>query len=142
MRSAKSYRLASVIAALLALGALASSCAGDSSGSASPAKRGATVTTSARQGNAQITTLDAPASIACNGKTSTTVRIAYATTGAASKQLLVDGLHIDGTDPADGQLDVPVHCDQLPHTVVMVAKDADGGKTVKQTMVTTDLGAG
>ena len=85
--------------------------------------------------------LDAPASVACNGATSTTVSISYATADAKSKQLLVDGLSIDGTEPASGSLVVPVHCDALPHTVVLIAKDADGGRTVKQTLVNTELGA-
>jgi hypothetical protein len=126
------------------LGALAAACGGDDSGAASPTTIGdsSTSSTTLPQGNAKITKLEAPASVVCNGATSTKVTVSYATTGASSKQLLVDGLRIDGTDPASADLEVPIHCDTLPHTVVMVAKDASGAKTIQQTMITTELGAG
>lgn len=137
-------RLLGALAALTALGALAAGCGGGDSGAASPASDDGSAATSTTlpHGNAVITKLDAPATVACNGATSTKVTVSYATTDAASKQLLVDGLRIDGTDPASADLEVPIHCDQLPHTVVLVAKDSAGGKTVQQTMVTTELGSG
>ena len=144
-RDARARRTLLVLATLATLAALAAGCGGgDDSGAAAtttPGDPGATSTT-LPQGGAKITKLEAPATVACNGATSTTVAISYATTDAASKQLLVDGLRIDGTDPASADLDVPVHCDELPHTVVLVAKDSSGAKTVQQTMITTELGAG
>jgi hypothetical protein len=128
-------------AVAVALGCLVSGCGGGSSSGAVQDAVTSTTGADGPVGDAKIMTLDAPASVPCNGATSTTVTISYATADAASKQLLVDGLRIDGTDPASASLVVPVHCDQLPHTVVLVAKDAHGGRTVKQTLVTTELGA-
>jgi hypothetical protein len=138
-------RVLALLAAAGVSAVLATGCGGGDSGdAAAPKDTGAptSTSTSVAQGSAQITKLDAPATVACNGATSTKITVSYATTGASSKQLLVDGLRIDGTDQAAADIEVPIHCDTLPHTVVMVAKDGSGGKTVKQTMVTTELGSG
>ena len=137
-------RLLGALGAIALVAALAAGCGGDDSGAASPTTAGdpASASTTLPQGNAKITKLEAPATVACKGATSTEVTISYATTDAASKQLLVDGLRIDGTDPASAELSVPIHCDALPHTVVLIAKDGAGGKTVEQAMITTELGAG
>ncbi len=99
-------------------------------------------TTTIASGAAQVTELEAPTSVDCAGATSTTVSITYATSGATSQQLVVDGLAIQGADVPSGTFDVPVHCDPLPHTVVVQAKDQTGRPTTKSTTVMTENGAG
>ena len=90
-------------------------------------------------GSATIDTWEVPTSIACGGQTSVTAQVRYVTSGASRRQLLVDGLKISGTDAASASLSVPVHCDALPHTFVLVVYDAQGHRAVSQKMLTTKL---
>ena len=95
--------------------------------------------TAPQPGSATISALDVPASVACEGKTSTTVTVTYATEGAAKVTLLVDGRRLPEAKAVRATLDVPVHCDPLPHTFVLVAEDADGGQTADERVLTTEL---
>ncbi|HEX5586837.1 MAG TPA: hypothetical protein VFZ17_05975 [Acidimicrobiia bacterium] len=127
------------LATLAVVVALLFGACSDSSGSA--ADTPATTAADAR-GSAEILSLDAPGSVDCAGATKMTVAVTYSTSGAASQRLVVDGLPIDGVTQPSATVDVPVHCDPLPHTVVLIAKDAQGGRTTKQLTVETQHGAG
>jgi hypothetical protein len=132
-RAQRALPIAALGALLLAL----SACGGGGSDSAS----GATSTTSAnteKPGTAQVTTFEVPQSVDCGGKTSTTVDVQYATSGAKKRELYVDGRIVPGTDAASGRVSAPVHCDLLPHTFVMVAYDANGRRTPVEKKVTTN----
>jgi hypothetical protein len=113
----------------------ASGCAG-SSGSASETP---STSTTPGPGSAQITTFDVPASLQCGSNTSTTFTVTYATAGAAKQNLLVDGRPTPLTD-ASGAVNVPVHCDNLPHTVVLYLTDSKGRATSQQKLLTTVQG--
>ena len=130
-------RRAAVTAAVVGLLMLAAGCGSGSSGSTAGAQSGST--TPNIPGTAKITALTVPPTVACGGKTSTTVQVQYATTGAAKLVLLIDGRDLPPTTAAAATLTVPLHCDALPHTVVLVAYDAQGHRTVEQQMINTQL---
>ena len=112
-------------------------CSGSDGSSAS----GGTTATTAAAGAAQITTLDVPTDIVCPPDTpSTTFTVTYATTGAKKLQLVVDGRTIEG-ELADAATvpNVAVHCDLVPHTVVLFAYDADGQRTAEKRILNTTL---
>jgi ABC-type glycerol-3-phosphate transport system substrate-binding protein len=124
-----------LVAGAVVLGLAA--CSGDDGRAAS----GAATTTAAnaeKPGTAQVSTFDVPTSAECGGKTSTTVDVTYATTGAKKQELYVDGRIVSGTDVASGTVTAPVHCDPLPHTFVMVAYDANGRRTPVEKKLTTN----
>jgi hypothetical protein len=121
--------------------ALLASCGGGSSSASDTTKP--TAATLA-PGSAKVTSFDVGTNANCAGKPNVTTHVAYATSGAKSVKLLVDGgaaLRADGTPltiaATAGQVDVAVHCDPLPHTFVLVAIDASGHQTTKQVQVTT-----
>jgi hypothetical protein len=123
--------LAAGLAAVLAF-------AGCSDGSSAQSQDATTTTKPA--GSARITQFDVPESVACAGATSVTVTVSYAVEDARSLILAVDGLQRDGVNVPSGALDVPVHCDPLPHTFVLVAKDAQDRDTVEERTLVTELG--
>jgi hypothetical protein len=91
-------------------------------------------------GTATIPVFEVPATAACAaGETSVTVKVQYQTAGAKRQRLLVDGADVPGLDEDQATLDVPVHCDTLPHTFVLVAYDANDQKTTQQKLLTTEL---
>jgi hypothetical protein len=114
----------------LALLALAG-CGDSSSGSTPPKSTSTTRPATA----AAITTFDVPASVPCTDVTKTTVTVGYATTNARKVQLYVDGLAQPNV-PMSGSLTVPVHCDALPHDVVVRALDRNGHPTVSKKVFT------
>ena len=125
---------------ILGIATLASCGGGSSSASDTTKPTAATVA----PGTAKIASFEVPATASCGGKPNVTTQVAYATSGAKSVKLLVDGgaaLGADGTPltvPAPtGQLVVAVHCDPLPHTFVLVAIDSSGHQTTKQVQLTT-----
>jgi hypothetical protein len=125
---------------MLGVATLASCGGGSSSASDTTKPTAATLV----PGSAKIVTLDVPATASCAGKPNVTTQVAYATSGAKSVKLLVDGGAALGADGApltvaapSGQLDVAVHCDPLPHTFVLVAIDSSGHETTKQVRLTT-----
>jgi hypothetical protein len=91
-------------------------------GGSSSADNGKKKAPTAAAGSARITSFVVPPSASCGGKTSTTVTVTYGTSGAAKQQLSVDGRPTDLTT-SSGSVDVPVHCDALPHTFVLFAWD-------------------
>jgi hypothetical protein len=123
---------------LLALAVVGAAC-GDDESSTDSSSTTSTSAASASTGTATIDAFDVPATTACAGATSVTVQASYATTGAVRWQLLVDGRELPGTDAPTATLDVPLHCDPLPHSFVLVAYDAAGAKTVKELNVGTEL---
>jgi hypothetical protein len=124
--------------ALAAVGAGALLLAGCSGGGNAGATNANATTTTIGHGTAKITSLEVPATAECNGKTSVTVHVTYSTEGAKSVELLVDGAAVPSATATSGALDVPIHCDPLPHTFVVVAKDASGKETSLQKLVMTN----
>jgi hypothetical protein len=126
------------LAAILVVAAalLGSACSGDSGSSDA-----STTSTSAAPGRATIAKFDVPESIQCAANTpSTTFAVTYEVSGAKRQQLLVDGRVEPGTDAASATLAaVPVHCDAVPHTVVLVAYDASGKRTAEKKLLKTEL---
>jgi len=113
---------------------LLSACGGsDSSGTAKKA-----AATDNAPGTAVISSFDVPDTVECGGKTSTTVPVTYATSEADQQELYVDGRLEPGTDGATGSLSVPVHCDPLPHTFVLIAYDAQHRRTAREKKVVTN----
>jgi hypothetical protein len=109
--------------------ALLAACGGsDSSGSSN----------SSSTAKATITSFTVPKTTACApGDTSTSVDVEYAVSGAVRQKLLVDGLAATGVDGSSGTVTVQVHCDPLPHTVVLVAYNSAGERTSKQELLDT-----
>jgi hypothetical protein len=134
---ARRWRL--TVLAVLAIGGvmLLTNCGGGGD-NAGAANSNAATTTTNEPGTAKISSLDVPPTAACNGKTSVTVHVSYATEGAKSVELVVDGAAVPSATATSGALDVPIHCDPLPHTFVIVAKDSNGRSTSLQKLVTTN----
>jgi hypothetical protein len=132
------WRLVAAAALLVSMPLLAS-CGGDGGSAGASSKDQAATSTTSGPGDATISVFEVPTDVACGGKTSTSVHVKYATTHAKSQQLIVDGRPVDGTKDATGELDVPVHCDPLPHTFVLIALDSRGRPTALQKIVNTSL---
>jgi hypothetical protein len=143
-RPAGRHRVArSCVAAALAAASIVSlsACSSDDAkASKSAATSPSTTLGNTAAGSATIPLFDVPATVACGTETSTTVSVHYQTVGAKRQQLLVDGRDVPGTEAAEATLDVPVHCDTLPHTFVLVAYDSNDAKTTQQKLLTTELG--
>ncbi len=92
---------------------------------------------SGTKSSAKIELLEVPESASCGGSTSVTVAVRYATSGAARQRLLVDGRDEGLATGPDGNVSVPVHCDPLPHTVVLIAWDDEGRRTFLQKILQT-----
>jgi len=122
--------------AVFGVGAL-TGCSDSSSGASGDSS--STTSTAPSASGVKITSLTVPPSVDCNGKTSVDITIGYAVEGAAKQEVLVDGRQVDGTEQPTGSLDTWVHCDSLPHTIVVVGYDARGRHTSKQLMVTTNM---
>lgn len=118
--------------------AVVAGCGGSGDSAASSSGSATTLST----GGAKITKFDVPASVDCAGKTSTTVAVSYAVEDGKTQELVVDGLPIEGTDAPSDTLQVPVHCDPLPHTFVLVARDSGKAPTIQRQNLTTELGTG
>jgi ABC-type glycerol-3-phosphate transport system substrate-binding protein len=131
-------RQISLLVLAVALMAALAACSSGGDDSAQGATSTTTVSNTEKPGTARVTTFDVPASVDCGGKTSTTVQVQYATSGAKKQELYVDGRIVSGTDAASGTVSAPVHCDPLPHTFVMVAYDANGRRTPVEKKVTTN----
>jgi len=138
-RTSAKRPVVALLVAIVAAAALSGCGGGDSSSSASSTTSTKTTTTQADvPGTAKVTSFEVPATAACGGATSTTVTVSYATQDAAKQELYVDGRLSPGTDAASGSLAVPVHCDPLPHTFVMVAYDGNGRRTAVEKKLTTN----
>ncbi len=75
----------------------------------------------------------------CSGGPSTTFSVQYATSDAKHQDLIVDGRVVPGTDSPSGSVEAPVHCDAVPHTVVLIAYDATEHRTAEQKILMTLL---
>ena len=129
-----------VVAAAALLVATAT-LAGCGSGGSSSAKSGggttATTEKAAGTGTAKIVSYGVQDAAACpDGKTFVTVPVTFDVSGAARVELMVDGrpLKLDGTQ---GSKQVDVHCDPLPHTMVLVAYDAKDNTTFERKLLNT-----
>src|SRR5262249_52967869 len=111
----------------LILAGVAAGC--DSTSSSSTGAPVVTTTAPPKKGSAEITSFVVPDSGAWNQAT-------YARSGAQSVDALVDG-RLEPLNGSAGQYNAPVHCDGLPHTLVLVAYDAHGGQTSLSKIVTT-----
>ncbi len=97
-----------------------------------------TASDAAGTSSARIERLEVPAAATCgSGATSVDIPVSYRTTGATRHKLLVDGRDDGLATKADATVTVPVHCDPLPHTVVLVAYDEDGRRTSLQRILQT-----
>ncbi|HXY94501.1 MAG TPA: hypothetical protein VEP49_18630 [Acidimicrobiia bacterium] len=122
----------------IAAAAFSTLLAACSSGGSASTKSTPTASTVAKPGTAQITSFTVPTSVQCQGHTSTTVNIQWATTGANKRELYIDGRPIVEATSASGAVETPVHCDALPHDVVIIAYDDAGRKTTAQKMFDTN----
>ena len=123
-------------AAMVAIVVSLAGCGTSNDSSATESPSSSTMPT----GSASITRFDVPETVDCAGATSTVVEISYTTEKAKTQELVVDGLPVEGTDAASATLQVPVHCDELPHTVVLVARGASKQPTIRQKNLVTELG--
>jgi len=127
---------------------LAISGCGSSNTSSSPSTSGASgsvsTTTAAvtQAGSARIASFVVPASVQCGASSKTTVHIAYAVMNAARQEIAIDGLDVAGVGTPSGAVDAPVHCDGVPHTVALIAFDAQGARTSQVKYLNTLLPAG
>jgi hypothetical protein len=135
----KQHRILSLVALAAALTFGVVACGGDSGSSSATAT--STTSPSDAPGTAKITTFEAPRNVTCGAEPSTTVTVKYATEGAERQELIVDGRPVPGTDAPSGQVDAPVHCDPLEHTIVLVAYDAKGLRTTGKLFLHTDMPA-
>jgi hypothetical protein len=119
-------------AAIVVVLAAAACDSSSSSGDAAPS-------TTQKSGAAKIVSFDVPATVQCAANTpSTTFAVSYDVSGAKRQELLVDGRVEPGTNAASATLSsVPVHCDAVPHTVVIVAYDANNRRTAMQKILKT-----
>jgi len=90
---------------------------------------------------ATITSFVVPASVQCGSATSTVVPVGYAVSGSARRELDVDGLAGPALTKSSGLVRAPVHCDDLEHTVVLVAVDARGARTTRTKTFATVTGS-
>jgi ABC-type glycerol-3-phosphate transport system substrate-binding protein len=120
----------------LALVAALTACSGgsgDSSASATP------TTTTEAAGTARIDAFEAPDMVQCGTATSTNITVTYTTSGAAKQVLLVDGREVP-LDAPSGSAQAALHCDALPHTVVLYLTDSDGHHSSEKKIVMTSQG--
>jgi len=129
------------IAAAVATLALGCAACGSGSGSSSANPTSTTAAADA-PGTARISTFDAPRTVTCTDAPSTTVAVKYATEQAARQEVIVDGRAVPGTDAATGEVEAPVHCDPLEHTIVLVAYDKDGRRTAQTKYLHTEMPGG
>ena len=121
--------------ALLVVSAGCTSSTGGAPGT--PAQGG---TTSPAPSAAAISRFEVPASIDCqSGHTSASFPVSYATTGAKTVVISVDGLPVPGSDAVSADLTAQVHCDPLPHQVVIVAADANDRQVDQQKVLATNV---
>jgi hypothetical protein len=125
-------------AAVLAIagGALLCACTGASGSSDTTANK--PTTTTVPTGTATITAFTVPDSVACGSGPSTTVSITYAVSGAKSQAIFLDGRQTS-LPSASGSVSVPVHCDAVPHTVVLRALDEQSHPTTQEKILKTAL---
>ena len=92
-------------------------------------------------GSAQIVKFEVPESVQCEANTpSTTFVVSYEVSGAKRQQVLVDGRIEPGTDAPSATLAaVPVHCDAVADTVVIVVYDDVGKRTAEKKVLATVL---
>ena len=68
-----------------------------------------------------------------------TIQVKYATEKAERQEVIVDGRAVPGTDAASGEVEAPVHCDPLEHTVVLIAYDQEGRRTAQTKFLHTEM---
>jgi hypothetical protein len=128
-------RQATVGWALGAVLGLALTGCGSSSGKMSTSS----TTSTSRPGRARITSFVVPESVQCGSAPNQTVRVTYAVVGAKRHQLLVDGRVAPGAAAPRATVSPAVHCSGGPHSVTLVAVDAQGRRTSQVKYVTTRL---
>jgi hypothetical protein len=131
MRRRSAWCLAMIAALVVAFAA--AGCGGGSSDD-----QASTTSSPAGHGEATITALNVPTSVPCRGKPSTTVAVSYATANATKVEMFVDGRPVDGVHSTSGNASPAVHCDGVPHDVVLRAVDKDGQPTILRKIVNTD----
>ena len=126
-----------VVAAACSLVAC-SSGSGDSQAADTP-----TSSTGLVPGTAKVVSFEVPATVACSaGSTSASFPVRWKVQGAKTTVMQVDAKPVPHTSAASGSADAEVHCDPLPHDVVLIATDADGHYTTERKLVTTTGASG
>jgi outer membrane biogenesis lipoprotein LolB len=124
-----------VIMVVLAIALLLGACS-SGSGSSGAANTAATSSTAAVPGTAKVVSFESPGSVACAADaTSATFTLSWKVTGAKKTVVQVD-------DAPNGSAQADVHCDPLPHDVVLIATDSGGHFTTARNIVNTTGGAG
>lgn len=96
----------------------------------------ATSTTTVDAPRARVTTLDVPAATACNGATSVLIPVRYSVEDAVRQELFVDG-RPEPLASDTGTVSVAVRCDPLPHSIVVIAYDAQDRRSPRAVKVST-----
>jgi hypothetical protein len=131
-----------VIMVVLAIALLLGACS-SGSGSSGAANTAATSSTAAVPGTAKVVSFESPGSVACAADaTSATFTLSWKVTGAKKTVVQVDGSPVPRTDAPNGSAQADVHCDPLPHDVVLIATDSGGHFTTARNIVNTTGGAG
>ena len=94
-----------------------SSGSGDSQAGDTP-----TNSTALLPGTAKVVSFEVPATVACTaGSTSASFPVRWKVQGAKTTVVQVDAKPVPHTSAASGSADAEVHCDPLPHDVVVIA---------------------
>jgi hypothetical protein len=122
------------------LATVLAACSSGSSDSTTPSTSpSAAVTTALVPGTAKIVMLDVPATAQCPAQaTQTQFTVTWKTSGAKSTVVKVDGAPIPGATRTSGSARAQVHCDPLPHDVVIIATDDNGHFTSDRKIITTN----
>jgi hypothetical protein len=131
-----------VVAGLaLVLAAVLPACSSDSS-SGSTAKASPTSSTALVPGTAKVVTFDVPATVKCQADSPATFTVSWKTSGATTTTVNVDGAPVPGAKGSAGSTQAQVHCDPLPHDVVIIATDSDGHFTTDRKILNTNTTPG
>jgi hypothetical protein len=129
--------------AAIGLGALLLGACSSGSDDARATQSSATSSTALVPGTAKIESFDAPTDVSCAATdANTSFTVSWKVSGAEKTVIQVDAAPVPDTDSFSGTAQASVHCDPLPHDVVIIATDAEGHVTTDRKIVTTSGGAG
>jgi hypothetical protein len=93
-------------------------------------------------GAATIDSFVVPATVSCPGNaTNASFTVTWKVSGATKSVIQVDANPVAGSDKTSGSATAQVHCDPLPHDVVLLATDKNGHVTTERKILNTSGGA-